>query len=270
MKLPEFTPAIPDDMRSVIEAEIEEIEQVHEVKVLFAVESGSRAWGFPSPDSDYDVRFVYARPVDWYLSIRPGRDVIELPIRGDLDVNGWDIRKALGLLIKPNPVMLEWMSSPVRYSWNEEICGKLIAFSRKTAHRSACLHHYLHLGESQWARHIGDKSTVSIKKYFYVLRPALAIGWIRLHPEAVPPMNLQELVEGLDVDEATIGEIARLLDLKSRAREIGKGDRIEAIDALIRAELEWAEQADKGMTGADLTEEADRLFRDILKVAPND
>lgn len=270
MKLPEFTPSVSDEIRSVIEAEVLEIEQKHKVKVLFAVESGSRAWGFPSPDSDYDVRFIYARPVDWYLSIQSGRDVIELPIRGDLDINGWDIRKALGLLIKPNSVMLEWLSSPIRYSWDETTCAKLIEFARRTAHRSACLHHYLHLGESQWARHIGDRPCVNIKKYFYVLRPALAIGWIRLHPETVPPMNLQELVGGLDIEDETVTEIARLLHLKSQAREIGEGERIAAIDALILSELEWAQLAEKSVGGADLTAEADRLFRDIIKGASND
>ena len=106
------------------------IEQEHDVQILFAVESGSRAWGFPSPDSDYDARFVYARSVDWYLSIDPGRDVIELPIEGDLDINGWDIQKALGLLLKPNPVLLEWLSSPVRYHWNGKVCDQLISLSR--------------------------------------------------------------------------------------------------------------------------------------------
>ena len=111
------------------------------MQILFAFESGSRAWGFPSPDSDYDARFVYARSLDWYLSIAPGRDVIELPIEGDLDINGWDIQKALGLLLKPNPVLLEWLSSPVRYHWNEKVRDQLISFSNVIAHNRTCLHH---------------------------------------------------------------------------------------------------------------------------------
>lgn len=103
------TNAIIPAMRKAIDAELAQIEADEDVRIVFAVESGSRAWGFPSPDSDYDVRFIYARPVDWYLTIEPGRDVIERPISDELDVSGWDIRKALGLLIKPNPVMLEWL-----------------------------------------------------------------------------------------------------------------------------------------------------------------
>ncbi len=141
MTLPAFTPAIGDDMRTVIMAELAGIEAEHNVSILFAVESGSRAWGFPSPDSDYDVRFVYAHPMDWYLNLMPGRDVIELPIHDDLDIGGWDIRKALNLLLRPNPVMLEWLSSPIRYLWKAEVSAKLVALSEKTAHVSACLHH---------------------------------------------------------------------------------------------------------------------------------
>ena len=90
-------------MRQAIDGALEAIEAEDNVRILFAIESGSRAWGFPSPDSDYDVRFVYARPLDWYLSLEPGRDVIERPINDDLDIGGWDLQKALKLMLKPNP-----------------------------------------------------------------------------------------------------------------------------------------------------------------------
>ena len=110
-----FNNSVSPEMQETILVELKTLEAKECVQILFAIESGSRAWGFPSPDSDYDVRFVYARPADWYLSITPGRDVIELPIEELLDINGWDIRKALGLLLKPNPVLLEWLSSPLRY-----------------------------------------------------------------------------------------------------------------------------------------------------------
>lgn len=79
------------------------------MRFLIAVESGSRAWGFPSPDSDYDIRFIHIHPRDWYLSLQPGRDVIERPIIDNIDLNGWDLRKALGLLLKSNAVVSEWL-----------------------------------------------------------------------------------------------------------------------------------------------------------------
>lgn len=264
MRLKTFKPSISTEMDQLIKENLREIADQHGVKILFAVESGSRAWGFPSPDSDYDVRFVYARPADWYLSIFPGRDVIEIPIDEVLDINGWDIRKALGLLLKPNPVMLEWLSSPIHYVWNEAICDRLIEFSHRVAHRNACLHHYLHLAESQWAKHVGDNAEVNFKKYFYILRPALAIRWIRLHPETSPPMNLQAMVEGLDLADNTVGEIARLLELKSKAKEIGSGSRIPEIDALIAEETAWARATDKSKQRSDLIGAADDLFRRIV------
>lgn len=101
--------SISEDIRKEIQSSLKAIENEHDVTILFAVESGSRAWGFPSPDSDYDVRFVYIHKRDWYLSLKPGRNVIELPINDDLDIAGWDLRKALNLLINANPVLQEWL-----------------------------------------------------------------------------------------------------------------------------------------------------------------
>lgn len=270
MGIPEFVDTVSDQMRARIGAELDRIEREHDVRILFAVESGSRAWGFPSPDSDYDVRFVYAHPVDWYLSLEPGRDVIELPLEGELDINGWDIRKALQLLKKPNPVALEWLSSPIRYRWTGDVCAKVIAFAARTAPASACLHHYLRLGEGQMTRSLGDASEVNLKKYAYVLRPALAIRWIRLRPETAPPMNLQDLAAGLDLDAVVLADIARLLELKSRARETGLGPRIASLDALIEAEFAWARAQTLHAQRPDLAVEADALFRDIVNGHPGE
>lgn len=265
MSLPTFQPDIAPAIRREIDAKLAEIAATHDVRVVFAVESGSRAWGFPSPDSDYDARFVYVHKPDWYLSLRPGRDVIELPISGDLDVSGWDLRKALNLLLKPNPVMLEWLSSPIRYAWNAAWCDRLVAVAKETTHGPACLYHYLHLGDGQWSRHVVDKLEVNYKKYFYVLRPALAIRWIRLGHAGPPPMNLHDLVDGIDLDPETTSEIARLLELKRQAREIGTGPRNALLDRLIESEFEFARNAPVTAEPSDLRSRADALFRDIVK-----
>lgn len=265
MTLPEFHPSIAPKMREEIMSKLSGIERDFGVRILFAIESGSRAWGFPSPDSDYDVRFVYAHPLDWYLSLMPGRDVIELPIKDDLDIGGWDLRKALNLLLKPNPVMLEWLSSPIRYIWRDADAVKLIGLAEKTAHASACLHHYLHLGEGQWQRHVADRTKVNYKKYFYVLRPALAIRWVRMNPNAAPPMNIQAMSKRLDLDADTIADIARLLELKAKARETGDGDRIPRIDALIEAEFEWARTSPPQKERRNLEAKADDLFRELVR-----
>lgn len=264
MSLREFTDTIDAEMRTVIEAELARIETERGVTILFAVESGSRAWGFPSPDSDYDVRFVYAHPTEWYLRIFPGKGFIELPIDDELDINGWDLRKALGLLIKPNPVLLEWLSSPIRYRWNNAVCDALISFSRKASHRTACLHHYMSLGRSQWRRHIGGKDQINLKKYFYALRPAMAIRWVRMYPDTPPPMNLQEMVSGIELDAKVIDWIGQLIELKSRTRETGLGERNAAINSLILSELDWAEATAKNKPNHHLVDEADQLFRRLL------
>lgn len=259
--------AIPTEMRSAIDAEISRIEREENVRILFAIESGSRAWGFPSPDSDYDVRFVYARPVDWYLTIAPGRDVIERPITDELDISGWDIKKALGLLIKPNPVMLEWLSSPIHYRWSAQECAQLTAFARKTAFGTSCLYHYLHLGERQWHVYAENRDTVNLKKYFYMVRPAMAIRWIRMQPDTPPPMNFQELSAGVDLPEELTRELEHLLVKKSRSKELGEGARIPCVDAFMQEEFGWARAAtgERQPPKKRLRDEADTLFRMIVK-----
>ncbi|MEM9668663.1 MAG: nucleotidyltransferase domain-containing protein [Pseudomonadota bacterium] len=263
----EFVSTLSPEMRETILVKLQAMEAEHDVKVIFAIESGSRAWGFPSPDSDYDARFVYARPVDWYLSVSPGRDVIELPIEGDLDINGWDIKKALGLLLKPNPVLLEWLSSPIQYIWNGEVCSKLKALGERVGHGPSCLHHYLNLGESLWKRHLKDEEEVKIKRYFYVLRPAMALRWLRMHSDKVPPMNFQDLMAGVDLDADLTEELRRLLLAKSQTNELGFAPRIPILDAFVLDEYEKAKQAapEFRKSREDLRPEADDLFRDIVK-----
>ena len=123
------TDPIDPAVRLDIEHRLDAVESAEDVRLLMAVESGSRAWGFPSPDSDYDVRFVYVRPRDWYLSLVPGRDVIEYPIVDEIDLNGWDVRKSLGLLLKSNAVVSEWMNSPIRYRTDDPFIAKLAALA---------------------------------------------------------------------------------------------------------------------------------------------
>ena len=123
---------IDEHIRLEIDSRLAAVEQTERVRLLVAVESGSRAWGFPSPDSDYDVRFIYVRPRDWYLALEPGRDVIEQPITGEIDLNGWDIRKTLGLLLGSNAIVSEWLSSPIRYRPDDPATARLVELVRHT------------------------------------------------------------------------------------------------------------------------------------------
>lgn len=258
--------AIPPAACDRVLADLERIEREEHVRILFAVESGSRAWGFPSPDSDYDARFVYVREADWYLSLQPGRDVIELPIDGDFDVNGWDIRKALLLLLKPNPVLLEWLSSPIRYRWNDGACARLEAFARRTAYARACLHHYLSLSRRLWDEYVEGRDDVNLKKYLYILRPAICIAWIRERPGEIPPMNLPELMDGIALTAGFRDEVARLLMRKAQTSEVGNGGRIGALDDFITREWAWANgQEMRVRPDPVLREEAETLFRTFVR-----
>jgi predicted nucleotidyltransferase len=258
--------AIPEAARQRILADLEDIERREHVRILFAVESGSRAWGFPSPDSDFDARFVYVREPDWYLSLTPGRDVIELPIDGDFDTNGWDIRKALLLLLKPNPVLLEWLSSPIRYRWNDEACARLRAFADKTAFARACLHHYLSQSRRLWDEYVEGRATVNLKKYLYILRPALCIAWIRERAGEIPPMSLPELMSGIELTSSFRAEVAELLVRKAQASELGEGARISVLDDMIAREWEWASGQDmRVVPDKALRAEAEGLLRSFVR-----
>ena len=135
------------------------------VRILLAVESGSRAWGFPSVDSDYDVRLVYVRPLDDYLAIEPRRDVIECPIEGDLDVSGWDIQKALRLLLKANLALNEWLASPVRYRWQATVADRLRSLASRAPYRRTAQYHYFHLGHSIWDTPLPRSTSGSAKRW---------------------------------------------------------------------------------------------------------
>ena len=167
---------VSDDMRALIAEKLADIERQHQVTVLYACESGSRGWGFASPDSDYDVRFVYVHRLPWYLTVLPGRDVIEQPISGDLDINGWDLRKTLGLLRDSNPTLLEWLRSPIVYRAVEPWAPRALAEEEFSLVRG--YHHYVSMARKNLREHLLGE-VVRYKKYLYVLRPLLAARWIR-------------------------------------------------------------------------------------------
>jgi len=256
-------PNIPPKQWTHILSELRGIETREDVRILFAIESGSRAWGFASPDSDFDVRFVYARRQDWYLSLKPGRDVIELPLIGDDDINGWDIQKALNLALKPNPVLLEWLSSPIRYIWNEAACAKIDAFTRTITHRSPCRHHYMRMADMQ--RGTGEK--IKLKRYFYALRAAMALRWIERRDD-LPPMNFHELMAGVNVPKDVTAEIDRLLAIKTGTAELGTGPRIPILEDFLTKQIDWAKA--QRSTPPDIEKHraarlrGDDLFREII------
>ena len=256
--------AIARAIRSDIESRLTAVEVKEGVRLLLTVESGSRAWGFPSPDSDYDVRFIYVRPRDWYLSLTPGRDVIEAPIVDDIDLSGWDIRKALGLLLKSNAVVSEWIESPIRYRADDEIVGDLAALADSVIDARSLAYHYASLGRNAADRWLEREGAVPVKKYFYALRPALAIRWLRREGGRRPPMDLQSLVDDVGLPDGVTDDIAALVAAKRRSNERSNAARIPALDALIRDELACADEVRGGTVDPRSLERAEALFLHLV------
>ena len=241
--------------------------RVHDrVAIPLAIESGSRAWGFPSPDSDYDCRFIFVRPVDQLISPWTLRDVIETPLEGELDVNGWELGKALKLLLKGNAVVIEWLNSPILYGVDEGFRDEFIELARKVASPALVARHYLHLGVRQRRVYFADHLNVSQKKVFYALRPAAALRWLRLNPgKAVAPMDFPTLMAECEPPSAVRPVVADLLAKKAVTHELGAGPVPREILEFIDEEFERAgpwEPSDV-IVPPEHREAANRFFREM-------
>lgn len=254
-------PAVSEDMITRIEAELERLEHSEDIRILLAVESGSRAWGFHSPDSDYDVRFVYIRDVDWHLGLKKRRDVIELPIDDELDISGWDLGKALRLAMKSNAVIAEWLQSPIVYRSDISAVEWLNRFCERALSRRPVTWHYLSLLHRQQSRLIGPNGGVRLKRYFYCLRPALALRWMRLNQAGMPPMDMTNLLEGCQLAQGDLDLITELTCRKMAVLERTEEGHAEPIlDALIEVEAQMAKDwlaGPEARTTSDLMSEAE-------------
>lgn len=229
--------SIDPKIRETIEKTIDRIESDYDVEILFAVESGSRAWGFESTDSDYDIRFVYRNLPKWYFNVLPKRDVIELPIIGLDDYSGWDIRKALFLLNKSNPVLFEWLRSPIVY--REDIGTTKLLRQAATHYFSpvSSIYHYLHMATGNNREYLqGD--LVKIKKYFYVLRPLLACMWIESRNDS-PPMEFDLLLKAALTSIEFQKEVSKLLIRKKYGQEMGLEPAIPVIGNFIKEKISY-------------------------------
>lgn len=260
-------------MRTAVHEQIlgrlEQAQEEHGVRILYACESGSRAWGFASPDSDYDVRFVYVRNRDWYLSfdVETRRDVIEYPIIDDIDCGGWDVRKALYLFTRTNGALLEWLHSPIVYLQHSRFAGDLRRLAPRAFNPIALCYHYSHMARGNAREYLfGDK--VRLKKYFYVLRPLLAIRYVE-QGKGIPPVRFEALVEAAAPEDLR-ASITALLELKRNTEELGLGDPIPQIGEFIESELERHGALFSGQGRPDLLEndrirdELNGIFREAI------
>lgn len=239
-----------------------DIEGEHDVTILYACESGSRAWGFASPDSDYDVRFIYLHRTSWYLTITPERDVIERPLSDQLDLSGWDLTKALELFRRSNPPLLEWIQSPIVYRSASGLIDELRLLLPHYYSPISCLHHYLHMAAGNMREYLKGEE-VWTKKYFYVLRPVLACLWIE-QGRGVVPTEFQKLVDATVTDPVLRREIDALLELKQQGAELRQGPRNDTISAFVEHQIARMNAAESATAETRDRKALNRLFLQTL------
>ncbi len=246
-------PILTEDVRSEANKRIGRLEAEHDITVVFAIESGSRAWGFQSPDSDYDVRGFYIRPRSAYLGLVAPPETINPGIDGLWDIELWDLGKALRLLVKGNATVAEWLQSPLIYDESTAIPYKLRDLMKRNATPQTAARHYYGLGNGCYQAEINNRltadqlaadvtpkglTTVNYKKYLYALRAAFCISWIDRYLE-VPPMTMPQLMShdimGYDVRSIT----QDLLKKKATMGEFEQGPRMPVLDAFIEEKLNW-------------------------------
>lgn len=250
-------------MNSVIIDKLQFIEAEQQVKILYACESGSRAWGFASPDSDYDVRFIYTRSAADYLSIRERRDVIEVPVNEVLDISGWDIRKGLQLYLKSNAPLYEWLQSPIVYMETGGFKEELVMLAATYFSNRAGCHHYLSMAKNTFENDL-QKETVRIKKYFYALRPLLSALWI-VERESIPPMTFDQL-RTLVTDKQWHTVIDDLLEKKKVTDEKGAIAPVLLLQEWIASTLAYCQKRASDIPALkNDTQELDILFRKYIK-----
>jgi predicted nucleotidyltransferase len=257
-----------NDVKKRIHESLTRVERENGVRILLAVESGSRAWGFASKDSDYDVRFLYKREPEWYSSpfVESKRDVIELPIEDELDINGWDLRKVVKLLIKSNPALLEWFSSDLVYREDRGFREMFEPLLKAYYSPKAGFYHYLHMAKGNFREYL-KSDYVKTKKYFYVLRPVLCMRWIESNND-IPPLWFETLVDETITDSSLKDAIAGLLARKKAGFETDYDKPIRLISDFLEAELtRLSESAAAVRSCRKTTEEAEKCFKDYLRVA---
>lgn len=250
-------------MKTEIQNKLRQIEEHYKVKVLYACETGSRAWGFPSPDSDYDVRVIYVHEPDWYLSLSEGKDTIEV-MDGDLDITGWDFRKCLRLLWKSNGALLERIQSPIVYKNTEGLIPMFKEHADKCFAPIAAMHHYLGMARTSFDE-VENKENVKLKKLFYSLRATLACKWI-VDKNDIPPIVFATMVNELDFDHVLKVRIKDLVELKSGKNESYIHDAEPELNSFIRTQLDLAEGIANDLKGRkDKDVDLDLFFRKIIK-----
>ena len=241
-------------MRTQILEHITQLEKDQNITILLAVESGSRAWGCPSPDSDYDVRIIYKRKAAEYLEIDDKPDTINYFHGELLDINGWDIKKTLKLIRKSNATPYEWAQSPIKYKVRDNFSAEILELSKMYFQPRHSMNHYKGIAKNSYLSNnlIGE---IKLKKLFYVLRPVMAAKWIIKYKE-VPPMDIPKLLP-IIADNKVVEHIQKLLVIKESANE----DYVHKIDPLIE---DFIKRELEGLSNTELEDKDDLPATEIL------
>lgn len=259
---------VAPEVRERIAQHLAAVEDEERVGILYAVESGSRAWGFPSADSDYDVRLIYIHRQPWYLSIdsESRRDVIERPLVEEIDLSGWDIRKALALFARSNPPLLEWLDSPIAYADRLGFADRLRGLIPQYFSPVGAVYRYLQMARGNFRTYLQGER-VRVKKYFYVLRPLLAARWVEQGRGSVP-MRFVTLLDTVGDNARLRDEVVALTARKLEGEELDEGPRLPVIHEFITEELRRLESvAGSQPKVRGTTEPLNELFRDCLRQA---
>ena len=227
-------------MTDKIKQYLTELEQEKNIKILWACETGSRAWGFPSTDSDYDIRLIYVHKKDWYLNLAEKKDTIERMLdNNDVDISGWELKKSLNLLRKSNASLLERIQSPIVYQSDDDFIGELLPLAQGFYSKIATIHHYLSMAK-KFMYDLKSDEKYKLKKFFYTLRSALVCKWI-LEREEMPPIEFHKIYQNLNLDSAIVNRIDELILLKGTIKESyyhsGEVELIDCIeDCILQAE----------------------------------
>lgn len=232
-------------MKKIIEVQLNNIEKENNVKILYAIESGSRGWGFESKDSDFDVRFIYVHPIEWYLNIFEGNDIIEIPIDEVLDINGWDLRKVMQLMYKSNPPLLEWLSSPIIYKENENFIRDLREIAEKYFNPVSVIYHYINLARKSFDG-LSSRDSIKLKKLFYVIRPILSCMWVENY-NTIPPMNLQAMMKEVDIENKVKKIIDDLVIVKTDSIESDAINPPTELIKFLKEKLDYYDSYVKGI-----------------------
>lgn len=252
-------------MEQYIKDKLKDIEKKYSIKVLYACETGSRAWGFPSPDSDYDVRMIYMHEPDWYLTLSDKKDTIELMLdNGELDITGWDFKKCLKLLWKSNGALLERIQSPIIYHNTKGLSESFKDYAEKCFAPIATMHHYSGMAKNSFDDIIGQDK-IKLKKLFYALRATLACKWI-LDKDSIPPIVFITMVNELNFDSKLKEKIKQLIELKSGKNESYVHPAETELNEFIISELKIADDKAPMLKGRKEKEvDLDSFFRTGLK-----